>query len=306
MGASGSALNRALQALRGRRRLLLVGSLAYLLIVFGVMLWRGVEIEPQWVLLALLLIALVVGRWREFLVDWTPFLVLFLAYEVMRGFAGRTGFPHHDLSGLERLVFHGALPTLVLQHAFYHPSVISWYDWVAIFLYFMHFPLPILAGFVFWINDRSHYRRFIAALLLTSFTAFVTYLFFPSTPPWLQVTGVHKVTDETVTKWGVSYLVSPLYSHLNPNRYAAFPSLHAAFPTLAAIYAWKRYRVMAAVLVVWTAALWLAIVYLGEHYFVDALAGLGYVAACGLCVEWVARRWHVQSQPARTEEPPAA
>ncbi|HEV2952749.1 MAG TPA: hypothetical protein VG015_01510, partial [Candidatus Dormibacteraeota bacterium] len=94
--------------------------------IFGVMLWRGIEIEPQWVLLSLLLIAIVVGRGRQFLTDWTPFLVLFLAYEVMRGFAGKTGFPHHDFSPLERLLFGGNLPSVFLQQHLYHPSVISW------------------------------------------------------------------------------------------------------------------------------------------------------------------------------------
>src|SRR2546430_2025043 len=109
-----------------------------------------------------------------------------------------------------------------------------------------------------------------------SFMAFVTYLFYPSTPPWLQLpASVHHVTNETVIKlFSDDYYVSPIYTHLNPNKYAAFPSLHAAFPLLAAVYAWRRYRAVAAGLAIWTAGVWIAIVYLGEHYFVDALAGL--------------------------------
>jgi len=38
-----------------------VGSLFYLALIFGVMLWRGVSIEPEWVVLALLVIAIVAG-----------------------------------------------------------------------------------------------------------------------------------------------------------------------------------------------------------------------------------------------------
>src|SRR5215470_2743388 len=94
---------------------LLVGSLAYLALIFGVMLWRGVSIEPEWVVLALLVIAIPVGRGLPFIVDWGPFLLLFLAYEEMRGFAAKTGFQPHDLSGLERTLFGGSVPTLVLQ-----------------------------------------------------------------------------------------------------------------------------------------------------------------------------------------------
>jgi hypothetical protein len=275
-----------------RSRLILAGSAAYLVLIFGVMLWRGISIEPEWVVLALLLIAIALGRGRSFIVDWLPFLVLFLAYEEMRGFAAKTGFAPHDLSGLERFVFGGAIPTLVLQHAFYHPGVVSWQDVVAMFFYFMHFPLPIVVGFYFWVNSREHFRRFVAALLLMSFLAFATYLFYPSAPPWYQFPNeVVKINDKTVQAlWQGKYFVSEIYNSFNPNKFAAFPSLHAAFPTLAAAYAWSRYRTLAIGLIAWSAAVVLSIVYLGEHYVVDALDGFIYVAVAMAIVEFVARR----------------
>ena len=282
-----------------RPRLILVGSVLYLALIFGVMLWRGVSIEPEFVVLALLVIAIALGRGRTFIADWGPFLLLFFAYEAMRGFAAKTGFAPHDLSGLERTVFGGTLPTLTLQHSFYRPETVSPQDVIAMFFYFMHFPLPILVGFVFWFRSREHYRRFVAALLLMAMLAFVTYLFWPSAPPWYQFQEgrvpeplvVHKILNETVQKfWGTNYFVSPLYTHLNPNQFAAFPSLHAAFPALAAVYAWSRYRALAIGLILWTAAVLISIIYLGEHYVVDALAGFIYVAVAALLVEAVNRR----------------
>ncbi len=282
---------------------LLVGSVLYLSVIFGVMLWRGISIEPEWVVLALLVIAIAMGRGLTFIADWGPFVLLFFAYEAMRGFASKTGFAPHDLSGLEQAVFAGTLPTRTLQHAFYHVETVSPQDVIAMFFYFMHFPLPILVGFVFWLRSREHYQRFIAALLLMAFLAFVTYLFWPSAPPWYQfqegqVSGplvVHKILNETVDKfWGANYFVSPLYSHLNPNQFAAFPSLHAAFPALAAVFAWSRYRALAIGLIFWTTAVLLSIVYLGEHYVVDALDGFLYVAVATVLVEafvrWRRRR----------------
>ena len=171
-------------------------------------------------------------------------------------------------------------------------------------LYFLHFPLPIVVGFVFWLNDRAHYWRFVSALLLMSFVAFVTYLFFPTAPPWIQNhSEVHKVIDETIKKWGVSYIVSPFYTNLNPNRFAAFPSLHAAFPALAALYAWSRYRLLSIGLIVYTAFVWLAVVYLGEHYVVDALAGLVYALAAMLVVTLVARRRSPSELPPKRATP---
>ncbi len=262
------------------------------------MLWRGVSIEPEWVVLALLVIAIAMGRTWTFIADWGPFLLLFFAYEAMRGFAAKTGFAPHDVSGLERSLFAGTLPTLTLQHAFYHVESVGPQDFVAMFFYFMHFPMPILVGFVFWLRSREHYRRFIAALLMMAFLAFVTYLFWPSAPPWYQfpegqVPGsqvVHKILNETVDKfWGPNYFVSPLYAHLNPNQFAAFPSLHAAFPALAAVYAWNRFRLLGIVLIAWTAAVLFSIVYLGEHYVVDALDGFLYVAVAALLVEGFVR-----------------
>ena len=275
-----------------RPRLILVGSVIYLALIFGVMLWRGISIEPEWVVLALLLIAVALGRGRSFIVDWAPFLLLFFAYEAMRGFAAKTGFAPHDLSGLERTVFWGTIPTLTLQHAFYHPGVISWQDIVGMFFYFMHFPLPIVVGFIFWVRSRDHYRRFITALLLMAMLAFITYLFWPSAPPWYQLHDVVKINDKTVSAlWDGQYFVSDIYHSFNPNKFAAFPSLHAAFPALAAVYAWRRYRWLGAALVGWTAAVALSIVYLGEHYVVDVLDGLLYVAVAAIIVESVSRWW---------------
>jgi membrane-associated phospholipid phosphatase len=281
---------------------LLIGSVVYLALIFAVMLWRGISIEPEWVLLALLVIAIALGRGVTFVVDWGPFLLLFLAYEAMRGFAAKTGFAPHDLSGLERALFGGSIPTLVLQHAFYKPGVVSPQDVVAMFFYFMHFPLPIVVGFIFWLRSRDHYHRFIAALLLMSFLAFATYLFWPSAPPWYQLADVVKINDRTVhALWDNRYMVSGIYTSFNPNRFAAFPSLHAAFPALAAVYAWSRYRSLAIVLVGWTAAVLLSIVYLGEHYVVDALDGFLYVAVATVLVDgfvrWRARR-AARSRPA--------
>ena len=282
---------------------LLIGSLVYLAVIFGVMLWRGISIEPEWVVLALLVIAIAMGRGLTFVADWGPFLLLFFAYEAMRGFAAKTGFAPHDLAVVERTLFAGTIPTLTLQHALYRPDVLGVQDVLATFFYFMHFPLPILVGFFFWLRSRDHYHRFIAALLLMAFLAFITYLFWPSAPPWYEFRAgavpdgsvVHKILNETVAKiWGANYIVSPLYTHLNPNEFAAFPSLHAAFPMLGAVYAWRRYRWLAVALIGWSLCVVAAIVYLGEHYVVDALDGLLYVLVATLLVEgflwWRARR----------------
>lgn len=282
--------------MRRRPRLLLIGAVVYLALIFGVMLWQGISIEPEWVLLALLVIAVALGRGRSFITDWAPFLLLFFAYEAMRGYASKI-FAPHDLSGLERLVFAGTIPTVTLQRAFYHPGAVGLQDIAGMFFYFMHFVLPIVVGFIFWVTSREYYWRFIAALLFMCFLAFVTYLFWPSAPPWWQLPGeVVKINDKTVhALWGFT-AVSPIYHSFNPNQFAAFPSLHAAFPMLAAVYAWQRYKLLAAGLALWSLAVAVSIVYLGEHYVVDALVSVLYVAVATIVVEMVSRR---RARPAR-------
>jgi hypothetical protein len=169
-------------AREGRWWLILSGSIAYLAVILGIMLWRGISIEPQWVVIALLLVALALGGGRQFVVDWAPFVVLFLAYEALGGAPGGTTVVPHDLGPAELRLF-GLLPTVWLQRYLYDAARISPLDWIATALYFMHFVIPIVAGFCFWVRSRQHYWRFISALLLMSLLAFLTYLFFPSAPP---------------------------------------------------------------------------------------------------------------------------
>ncbi len=50
--------------------------------------------------------------------------------------------------------------------------------------YFLHFPLPLAIGFLLWIHQRRLYYDFVAALIVLSMAAFVTYLLLPVAPPW--------------------------------------------------------------------------------------------------------------------------
>jgi len=65
-----SALAEAERAQARRPRLIVIGSVIYMALIFGVMLWRGISIEPEWVVLALLVIAVElvgIGFWPAFI-----------------------------------------------------------------------------------------------------------------------------------------------------------------------------------------------------------------------------------------------
>ena len=92
-----------------------------------------------------------------------------------------------------------------------------------------------------------------------------------------------------------------LYSHHDYNLYAAFPSLHAGFPVVAAVAAWQRNRAVGLVLSAWAVVVWLAVVYLGEHYVTDVLDGIAYAIVAVLIARRITSLW-----PRSVTAPPPA
>lgn len=252
------------------------------------------SVSPERLLLLMLIAALVLGRGRLFLADWIPFLVLFLSYEYLRGLGSRTGLAHHDVTGLEQTLFGGTIPTLTLQHAFFHPGQVSWYDIAATAFYFLHFAFPLAVGYLLWITARPMFLRYSRTLLAMSFAAFFFFLLVPVAPPWLAVHGVVKIINFTLPSYtDLPGIAAPatVYHFFYANQYAAMPSMHAAYPLLAALFGVRVFQWRALPLFAYTACVWLSIVYLGEHYVVDIIGGVVFVAAAYLGEEALTRWW---------------
>jgi membrane-associated phospholipid phosphatase len=255
------------------------------------------SVSPERLLLLMLIAALVLGRAKLFLADWIPFLVLFLSYEYLRGLGGKLGMPIHDVTGLERLISFGQVPSLALQQTFYHAGQVSWYDIAATMFYFLHFAFPLGLGYLLWIVNRQTFLRFSRALIAMSFAAFFFYLLLPVAPPWKAVPGVVKIIDHTLPSFtdlpGVP-VPATVYHWLTPNQYAAMPSLHAAFPLLGALFALRSWGRRAWPALLYTLCVWLSIVYLGEHYVVDIIGGVVFALAAfwgeDAFTQWWARR----------------
>ncbi|MGH2511882.1 MAG: phosphatase PAP2 family protein, partial [Candidatus Limnocylindrales bacterium] len=73
-----------------------------------------------------------------------------------------------------------------------------------------------------------------------------------------------------------NYLYSYAMYDINPNDVAAFPSLHAAYPTLAFLFARRAFGRIGWLMLGYAACVWFAVIYLGDHYLVDVLGGIGY------------------------------
>lgn len=288
---------------RRNDRLLLATIAGYVLLLSALMIGAGVSITPDVMLIALGLAAVLLGRGRLFIRDWVPFIGLFLAYELMRGYADDLNRVVHeaDVLALEKALFGGFLPTQVLQE-WLHPATGS--DPFAIagtIFYFLHFPLPIAIAFLLWVRRRRAYYDYIAALILLSMAGFATYLLLPVAPPWLA--AEHGLIPGPDGRPAIEYLKAQgfddlaaifgfegryLYSYtiyeVNPNAVAAFPSLHSAYPFLAFLFARRAFGRPGWLMLLYAAGVWFSIVYLADHYVVDILGGLAYAAVAYLAI----------------------
>ena len=208
---------------------------------------------------------------------WAPFVMVLVAYEVMRDAASALGMPAHDLARFDRTLFAGYQPTLVLQAAIGRLADADVFDDLGSVVYATHFLLPVAVGIWLWKKDHDAFRRFGLTLVVLCGLAFITYVVAPTTPPWLaQPASVKHLIDETIQRSGVPSSLVWLYSHHDYNLYAAFPSLHAGFPVVAAVAAWGQSRKVGALLWLWAVIVWVVVVFLGEHYVADVIGGIVY------------------------------
>lgn len=286
---------------------LVVISLAYLVAVAGILIWRGISVSPDYLLFLLIPVAVLSGRLFGFLRDWVPFVVIFLGWEAMRGIAVETDFTPHvaDLARIETTLFAGHLPTAALQQALNVGTLGRVLSYAATVVYFCHFVFPLAVGMVLWLVDRVQFVRFTMALMAMALVAFVFFLLLPTAPPWYAeqqgvIGGFEKIIGTTLPS-----AVSPYYHDLNPNPVAAFPSLHAAFPFLGFLAMLRVYPRAAWIAFAWCVLVWFSVVFLGEHYVVDVIAGVALAAgAWWMMIKLAVPRIGVLQDRALIEVPP--
>jgi hypothetical protein len=269
-----------------RRRLsrAMVGLLiGYVVLILVLMIVRGAYMSPDLFIILALVIAVVLGRTKLFLRDWLPFAAIFLAWESMRGLADDLGTAVHsdDIIAIERFFFFGRVPSVDLQAAFHVPGQISVLDLGTTFLYVAHFALPLVVAFSFWVAERRLFYRYLMALMLMSFAAFLCYLLIPVAPPRFsgefgEALAVRDVARDTFEQLHFAPVTTWLYGSISGNPVAAMPSLHSAYPLLAFLFVRTRWPRVAWFLLAWSAAIWFAVVYLGHHYVIDVVAGMAF------------------------------
>jgi hypothetical protein len=283
-------------------RWLLLAVAGYAAIVVVMMFAGGLRITPDVLVVALGLVAVLIGRTKLFLRDWIPFVVIFLAYELMRGIADDAGFPVHieDVANLERAIFGGTVPTAWLQELMAPASGVGVAAIVATIFYMLHFALPVVTGFLLWVWRRPRYHDYLAAFILLSFGGFVTFLLLPVAPPWMAAqqgflngpdgqSVLHYLKPDAFAAIAefLGYpdgheLSSYVFYGVNPNGVAAFPSLHAGYPFLSFLVLRQAFGRIGWLALAYAACVWWSIVFTGDHYVLDVVGGIVYATAAYL------------------------
>ncbi len=267
--------------------------IAYMVGMTAFMIWQGIGIAPDRYALVLLLGSLLVKKTRGFLLDWIPFLFILIAYDFLRSLAPLLNprVNYTELIYAEQFIFH-TIPTVALQQLFFNPHQISLLDYLATIFYFLHFALPLSFGFLLWMYNKSHFREFVTAILLMSYAAWISYVIFPSAPPWLAqdkgyLHGVTKIIDITLRSFPDKFNLPTIYHNFNPNPVAAFPSMHAAYPFLVLLFAISFFGKKGWFFLPYVSMVWFSMVYLGEHYVVDEIGGAIYAVVFFVLAKWI-------------------
>jgi membrane-associated phospholipid phosphatase len=165
-------------------------------------------------------------------------------------------------------------------------STIHWYDVLVSAVYQSHFFVPYLAAGIIWAKGQRLWRWYAATFVSVNFAACAVFALYATAPPWYAAQkGLIEPFPRVLAARGWSQvglrfaarIIEKGQSTVNP--FAAIPSLHSAQALLVAIFLWQVvWKWMRPLLAALPIAMTFALVYSGEHYFIDVLCGWGLVA----------------------------
>ena len=219
---------------------------------------------------------------------WAFYIVSIYFFTQLRDAADETAIAASTgyVRDWEEWMFGGTTPSAWLQAELGggsgNPGALAYLSTLLHWTWFF-FPHVMVAGTFFW--KREMFFRVTAIMVAIFYTGVALYYLVPTVPPWLaaqegNATGITRIiSDVGGTLFGQS--LSDRFFELlaEPNARAAMPSLHFAASFQVVLIGWMlRLPWMSVVAGVYSAALGFALIYLGEHYFVDILVG-GLAAA---------------------------
>lgn len=243
--------------------------------------------------LGLGLLAFSVARWRTWgrmVAEWLPFYGLLVGYDLARGAASVSYDSAHQGAQIafDRALTGGTDPTVWLQDHLWTPVHLHAWDCAVWAVYMSHFFVVWIVAAVLWRVRHERFARYAALVVVLTLIALATYWLYPAQPPWLAaregaLAPVDRVVPLVWDHLGVPSANSLYENHSFVNAVAAMPSLHAGYPCLLLAFFWSAGWRARVPLALYTLAMGTALVYGGEHYVLDILAGWAAVGlTCGL------------------------
>ena len=251
--------------------------------------------------------------WRyhlAFLRDWWLPVAGLIVYFFSRGLTDELGVPvSFQLPiDLDRWLGGGITPTERLQELWCGDPCLKsseprWYDVLFTTVYSTHFMTGLTIAAVLWLRNRAEWVMWMRRYLAINLSALIVFLVYPMAPPWLAAKegllpdDVVRITSRGWADIGLGRFDLVLQGVGNP--VAAMPSLHTGTAVLIAIYGIARLRTpWRWLLVIYPTLMCITLVYYGEHYVVDLVAGGLLALAVHLgSVRWERRSVRVLGDP---------
>ncbi len=235
-------------------------------------------------------VALPKGKLRNVTVCSLQMWAYFAAYEMPNDDAEAHAARVHIQYPIDadRIVGLGKVPSQRLQHRFSTPGQISRLERVLVWSHWVWFPVPHLSLLYVLLRRPERFGVAAARVYATFDLGAVVYWLVPTAPPWwaaqqgylgqadpLPVRRMMREYGELF--WGEHW--DGLFVALGGNPLAAMPSMHFASSLMAARALGEVGPVAGAVGWTYAGTLGLALVYLGEHYAIDLIAGAALAEA---------------------------
>jgi membrane-associated phospholipid phosphatase len=182
----------------------------------------------------------------------------------------------------DRIIGLGQLPSIRLQRALSRPGTVSAMDRFLSVIHWVWFMEPHAALLFVQARHPDRFPRAARQLAATYDLGCAGYFAVPTAPPWWSAEQgyidqpVRRImVDAGEQLWRRAW--DPLYESFNSNPWAAMPSLHFATSLMAAIHLGEAGRAPGAFGWGYAGTLAFALVYLGEHYVTDLVAGAALV-----------------------------
>ena len=176
-------------------------------------------------------------------------------------------------------------------------STIRWYDVVVSAVYQSHFFVPYLTAGYLWSRGQRLWRWYTGTFVAVNFAACAVFTLWATAPPWYAARlGLIQPFPRVLagrgwSRVGLSFaggLIKKGQNIVNP--FAAIPSLHSAQALMVCIFLWGcAWKWLRPFLIALPLSMGFALVYSGEHYLIDILAGWALVGLM-LAIGWYLRK----------------